>query len=48
MNKTESKLFTEMAIFFFIIVLCFGLLIIKEKSNSIKIEKVDKTQKRSK
>lgn len=42
MNKTESKLFTEMAIFFFIIVLCFGLLIIKEKSNSIKIEKVDK------
>lgn len=42
MNKSESKLFTEMIIFFFIIVLCFGLLIIKEKSNTIKINKIDK------
>lgn len=40
MRKTESKLFFEMTIFFFIIVLCFGLLVIKEKSTSFKKEKV--------
>ena len=42
MKKTESKLITEMTIFFFIIVLCFGLLIIKEKSGAYKSEKINK------
>lgn len=42
MKKTESKLYFEMTIFFFIVVLCFGLLIIKEKSESFKKDKVNK------
>ena len=43
MRKNESKLFTEMIIFFFMVILCFGLLIIKEKSNSIRSNKINKT-----
>lgn len=42
MKNTESKLFFEMTIFFFIVILCFGLLIIKEKSTSFRKEKVSK------
>ncbi len=42
MKKTENKLYFEMVIFFFIVVLCFGLLIIKEKGNSYKKNKIDK------
>ena len=42
MKKTESKLLFEMTIFFFIVVLCFGLLIIKEKSESFKKDKANK------
>ena len=41
MKKTESKLYFEMIIFFFIIILCFGLLIIKEKGNSYKKNKIN-------
>lgn len=42
MKKTESKLITEMTIFFFIVILCFGLLVIKEKSGSYKTNKINK------
>lgn len=37
MKKTSNKLYFEMTIFFFIVILCFGLLIIKEKSASFKL-----------
>ena len=42
MKKTESRLFSQMIIFFFIVILCFGLLIIKEKSSEIKIKRINK------
>ena len=42
MRKTENKLFFEMAIFFFIVILCFGLIIIKDKSESFKKNNISK------
>ena len=42
MRKTEKKLFFEMGIFFFFIILCFGLIIIKDKSVSFKKNNINK------
>ncbi len=41
MKNKEKRLFTEMIIFLFIIILCFGLIIINYKSDEIKLKKVE-------
>lgn len=40
MKDREKKLFTQMILFFFVIILCFGLLIIKSKSDELKSKKI--------
>lgn len=40
MKDREKKLFAQMIMFFFAIILCFGLIVIKEKSNYYKKTKV--------
>jgi uncharacterized protein YpmB len=41
MKNKEKRLFTEMIIFLFIIILCFGLIVINYKSGEIKLKKVE-------
>lgn len=40
MKEKENQLFTKMTIFFFLVVLCLGLLVINQKKNDLKSKKI--------
>ena len=42
MKDKEKKMFVQMIMFFFVIILCFGLIVIKTKSDYFKEEKLNK------